>query len=91
MLKAICNKDSNAVNIQCSGTPLDILTDTAAVVGAAYSAIYKADQLAAESFRALLTSAMLDPDSPIWVPRASETHTNITICIPRKRKDGTDA
>ena len=91
MLKAICDKDSNVANVQCSGMPIDILTDVAAVVGAAYSAIYEADQLAAESFRSLLTAAMLDPDSPIWAPRTSETCTNVTIRIPRKRKDDGNA
>ena len=65
MLK--CNiKRSGTIRVKASGTPQDLMVETAAVINEVYNGINKTSQVAANEYKLKLIGLLLDPNSPVW-------------------------
>ena len=65
MLKCNIKRGGN-IRVKASGTPQDLMVETAAAIKEIYDGINKTSQVAANEYKLKLIGLLLDPDSPVW-------------------------
>lgn len=66
MLKCNIDKAKKRVRIKGSGTPHDLMVETACLIHDIHHHIQKEAPDAAKEYKMKLIGTLLDPDSPVW-------------------------
>lgn len=74
MLKVDLNAGAGFVKIEAHGTGEEILQDCLYIVSTIYNELGPVDRI---GFREVLTTAVKDPDSPVWEIRSSDGEDGI--------------
>lgn len=73
--------DQAGVQIMAEGSLRDISSDVMVLINALYSDLLSSDKHEAGAFKFILTRAVNDANSPLWVPRKKD-EGDLSIHIP---------
>ena len=72
--------------VTASGSGIEVLADLTILIHNIYASMYRQDKKLANSFRAELTRAMVDPRSPAWDPEMMAGAVGFMVTMPREQE-----
>lgn len=67
MIRINIDQETNRTKIECIGGLDDIISDLYLAIHTLYNVMADTDEEAGADFRRLVSTAMTDPDNPVWV------------------------
>lgn len=80
------NTETNPATLAAGGNPIDIAADFCYAIGKLYSAMSRADPMAAELLRDALVTGVTSPDSPTWKLRQRPGEIAVAARIHKERE-----
>ena len=76
-----CDVSEANIKIMAQGTLKDMVSDVMSIVSSLYSDLLDSDKIQADFFKYAMTRAVIDANSPLWVPRKKD-EGDLAIHIP---------
>lgn len=90
MISVKADSKTGRLDLISSGSALDLLVETSAVIGTVYARLMEASPEIAQAYREALVEGLADPESAVWdVQQAMEGTWGTSVVIP-VREDEND-